>query len=109
MKTYTPKAKEIKRDWYLFDAKGKTLGRFASKLATLLMGKGKASFSYHLDSGDYVVVINASQLKVTGDKLKKKIYYHYTGYPGGIKEINFMRVSLSSMFVKDFPINIFFD
>jgi len=89
MKTYSPKSKEIERDWYLADAKGKILGRLATKIAELLMGKNKPSFVYHLDSGHYVVVINAEKVKVTGRKFRNKIYYHHTGYPGGIKEIAF--------------------
>ena len=86
MKTYSPKAEEIKRDWYLFDAQGKILGRLATKISLLLMGKSKTYFTYHLDCGDYVVVVNARKVATTGDKLKKKIYYHHTGYPGGLKE-----------------------
>ena len=78
MKTYSPKAAEIKRDWYLVDAKARILGRLATQIAQLLMGKTKPSFAYHLDSGDYVVVINAPRIKVTGKKLKNKVYQHYT-------------------------------
>jgi len=89
MKTYSPKAKEIERDWYLADAKGKILGRLATKIAALLMGKNKPSFVYHLDCGHYVVVVNTEKVKVTGRKFRNKIYYHHTGYPGGIKEIAF--------------------
>ncbi len=86
MKTYTPKASEITRDWYIVDAKGQTLGRLASQLATVLQGKHKAAYAPHLDSGDIIVVVNAAQIKVTGNKLEDKKYYHHTGYPGGIKE-----------------------
>ena len=86
MKTYQPKKKEIKRQWHLIDARGKILGRLATKIAQLLIGKHKPTFVPHLDSGDYVVVINAAQIKVTGKKLKKKIYYRHTGYMGGLKE-----------------------
>ena len=89
MKTYSPKQKEIKRDWYLFDAKGETLGRLATQIAHLLMGKNKPTFSYHLDSGNYVVVVNAARIRVTGAKAKNKVYQHYTGYPGGLKEVSF--------------------
>lgn len=87
MKTYQPKGKQIKREWYLIDAKGEVLGRLATKIAVLLMGKQKVSFAPHLDSGDYVVVINASLIRVTGKKLKDKVYYRHTGYLGGLKEI----------------------
>ena len=86
-KTYIPKKKEVKRIWYLVDAKDKTLGRLASRVAGLLRGKHKPDFSLHLDAGDGVIVINASKIKVTGKKLKQKIYRSYSGYPGGLKEI----------------------
>ncbi len=86
-KTYFPKKEEIKRKWYLIDAKGKVLGRLATRIAILLRGKHKPYFSPHLDCGDYVVVINAKYIKVTGKKLKEKIYRKYSGYPGGLKEI----------------------
>ncbi len=89
MKTYSPKSKEIKRDWYLFDAKGEILGRLATQIAQLLIGKGKPTFSYHIDGGDYVVVINSKRVRLTGKKVKDKLYQHHTGYPGGIKEISF--------------------
>lgn len=86
-KTYIPKKEEIKHDWYLVDAKDKILGRLASKVAALLRGKHKPIFSPHLDTGDGVIVINASQVKVTGRKLKQKIYRRYSGYPGGLREV----------------------
>ncbi len=86
MKTYSPKAKEIKREWHLIDAKDKILGRLATQIAQLLMGKNKPYFTRYLDCGDYVVVINAKEVKVTGKKEKQKIYYHHSGYPGGLKE-----------------------
>ena len=86
MKTYSPKAKEIKRKWHLIDAKDKILGRLATQIAQLLMGKSKPYFTRHLDCGDYVVVINAKEVKVTGKKEKQKIYYRHSGYPGGLKE-----------------------
>jgi len=86
MKTYSPKAKEIKREWHLIDAKDKILGRLATQIAQLLMGKSKPYFTRHLDCGDYVVVINAKEVKVTGKKEKQKIYYRHSGYPGGLKE-----------------------
>lgn len=87
MKTYVPKKTEIKKKWYLVDAEGKILGRLASKIAQVLSGKNKPIYTPYLDTGDFVVVINAKKVKVTGNKEKKKIYYHYSGYPGGMKEI----------------------
>ena len=87
MKTYVPKKTEIKNNWYLVDAEGKILGRLASKIAQVLSGKNKPIYTPFLDTGDFVVVINAKKVKVTGNKEKKKIYYHYSGYPGGMKEI----------------------
>ncbi len=87
MKTYVPKKTEIKKNWYLVDAEGKILGRLASKIAQVLSGKNKPIYTPFLDTGDFVVVINAKKVKVTGNKEKKKIYYHYSGYPGGLKEI----------------------
>ncbi len=85
MKTYSLSAKDIEKDWTVVDAAGQTLGRFATQVAGLLMGKHKVSYSPHLDMGDYVVVINATQLKVTGNKLEDKIYFRHTGYMGGLK------------------------
>ncbi len=85
MKTYSPKASEIQRDWLLVDASGKTLGRLASEIARRLRGKHKPTYSPHMDMGDYVVVINARDVRVTGNKLKDKHYYRYSGYPGGMK------------------------
>ncbi len=87
MKTYVPKKTEIKKNWYLVDAEGKILGRLASKIAQVLSGKNKPIYTPFLDTGDFVVVINAKKVKVTGNKEKKKKYYHYSGYPGGMKEI----------------------
>jgi len=89
MKTHSVKENEITRSWYLIDAKEQTLGRLATKIASLLTGKNKPYFVPHLDCGDYVVVINASQVKVSGRKAQQKKYYHYSGYPGGLKEISF--------------------
>jgi large subunit ribosomal protein L13 len=81
------KSKErSEREWYLVDARSRVLGRLASRIATLLMGKNKVDFSYHSDIGSYVVVINSDKLKVTGKKKKDKVYYRHTGYPGGLKE-----------------------
>jgi large subunit ribosomal protein L13 len=86
MKTYIPKLAEIERKWYLVDAEGKILGRLASRLAQILCGKDKPMYTPHMDVGDFVVVINAEKVKVTGGKEEKKIYYRHTGYPGGLKE-----------------------
>lgn len=88
-KTKSTKVSEIKRSWHLAEAKGKMLGRLATKIAQLLMGKSKPYFVSHLDCGDYVVVINAAQVEVSGRKRKQKIYYRHSGYPGGFKEISF--------------------
>jgi len=87
VKTYSVKADEIKREWYLIDAEGKTLGRLASEIAKILRGKHKPIYSPHLDCGDYVIVINAEKIRVTGRKLDQKIYYRHSGYPGGLKSI----------------------
>jgi len=86
-KTRATKAKEIKRDWYLFDARGKILGRLSTQLAQVLIGKSKPYFVSYLDCGDNVVVINAAKVKFTGRKLAQKKYYRHSGYPGGFKEI----------------------
>lgn len=86
-KTYTAKQEDIKMQWYIADAKGKVLGRLAAKIATILRGKHKPIFTPHLDTGDGVIVINASQIKVTGRKLKQKVYRRYSGYPGGQREV----------------------
>jgi len=87
LKTTIVREKDIKRDWYIVDATGKTLGRFASKIAHILMGKHKPNFVKHLDLGDYVIVINVDKMVLTGKKLSTKKYYHHSGYPGGLKEI----------------------
>lgn len=92
MKTYSPKAKDIKREWHVVDASGKTLGRLSSQIASLLMGKHKPIYSPHLDTGDYVVVINGAKIKVSGRKAEQKIYYRHTGYPGGLKSPTFKEV-----------------
>jgi len=96
MKTHSVKKSEIKRVWRLVDARGQILGRLATKIANLLIGKNKSYFVPHLDCGDYVVVINASHLKVSGKKAQQKKYYRYSGYPGGLKETTF-----SQQMVKD--------
>lgn len=87
MKTYQPKAGEIDRRWVLVDAQGQNLGRLASRVAIILRGKDKPVFAPHTDVGDFVVVINAEKVAVTGKKLRQKTYYHHTQYPGGIKSI----------------------
>ncbi len=86
MTTYSAKPNDVTRKWYVVDASEAPLGRVATKVATLLTGKGKPMFTSHIDCGDYVVIINADKLVVTGDKLEKKIYYRHSGYPGGLKE-----------------------
>lgn len=85
MKTFTAKNETVQRDWYLVDATGKTLGRLASELARRLRGKHKPVYTPHVDTGDYVVVINAEKIRVTGRKMKDKIYYRHTGYVGNLK------------------------
>lgn len=86
MKTYIAKEKDIRKTWYIVDAKDKILGRLAAKVATLLMGKHKVIFSPHQDTGDEVIVINARQIKVTGNKMASKTYKRYSAYPGGLNE-----------------------
>ena len=86
-KTYTAKPEDIKMKWYIADAKGQTLGRLATRIAAILRGKHKPIFTPHLDTGDGVIVINAAQIKVTGRKLKQKVYRRYSGYPGGQREV----------------------
>jgi large subunit ribosomal protein L13 len=86
-KTYVPKKSEVKRQWFLVDAKDKILGRLASKVAVILRGKHKVMFTPNMDTGDGVIVINASKIRVTGRKMKQKIYRRYSGYPGGLREV----------------------
>ncbi|MCX5715141.1 MAG: 50S ribosomal protein L13 [Candidatus Omnitrophica bacterium] len=86
-KTYLPKKEEIKRSWYLIDAKDKILGRLATKAATILRGKHKVIFTPHMDTGDGVIIINAAKVRFTGRKLKQKVYRRYSGYPGGLREV----------------------
>jgi len=88
MKTYQAKKEELEHRWYLVNAEGKILGRLATKLADLLRGKTKPTYTPHLDTGDFVVVVNAEKVTLTGKKMKDKTYYHHTGYPGGIKEMS---------------------
>ena len=92
MKTFSAKPASVTRDWYVVDADGKTLGRMASEIASRLRGKHKAEYTPHVDTGDYIVVINAEKVKVTGKKTTDKIYYRHTGYPGGIRQINFEKL-----------------
>lgn len=93
MKTYQPKQKEVKRAWHLIDAKGQVLGRLASNVAMLLMGKQKSTYSTHMDSGDNVVVVNAEKIITTGKKAEQKVYRSHSGYPGGFKEVSFEKMS----------------
>src|SRR5579859_624477 len=88
MKTYAPKASEIQRNWHVVDADGQTLGRLASVIARVLMGKHKAIYAPNIDTGDFVVVVNAAKVRVTGDKLIQKRYYRHSGYPGGFRSRN---------------------
>jgi large subunit ribosomal protein L13 len=87
-KTYYPKPDEIKREWVLVDADGQTLGRLASRISHLLLGKDKPQFTPGVDLGDFVIVVNAKKIKVTGKRLDQKLYYRHSGYPGGIKKIS---------------------
>jgi len=89
MKTFSAKPAEVKRDWYLVDATDKTLGRLAADIAHRLRGKHKPEYTQHVDTGDYIVVINADKIQVTGNKAKDKIYQHHTGYIGNLKSISF--------------------
>jgi large subunit ribosomal protein L13 len=87
MKTFTVKESEVQKKWYLVDAENKTLGRLASQIAYRLRGKHKPIFSYHADTGDFIVVVNAEKVAMTGQKWEKKTYYHHSGYIGGLKQI----------------------
>lgn len=89
MKTYSARPQDIHREWYVVDAKDKVLGRLAAEIAKRLRGKHKPEFTPHMDVGDYIIVINADRLKVTGDKALTKKYYRHTGYPGGLRETTF--------------------
>lgn len=88
MNTYTPKAKDIKKDWYVVDADGKVLGRLATRVATMLRGKHKPTFAPHMDMGDFIIVTNAEKVVATGGKDRKKIYWHHTGHIGGQKTVS---------------------
>ena len=89
MKTFVAKPETVKRDWYIVDAEGKTLGRIATEIASRLRGKHKPEYTPHVDTGDYIVVINAEKVAVTGNKRTDKMYHHHTGYIGGLKSISF--------------------
>ena len=89
MKTYSAKAEEIARGWYLVDAQGKVLGRLATQIAARLRGKHKPEYTPHVDTGDFIVVVNAAKIRVTGRKAERKTYYRHTGYPGGIRTTSF--------------------
>jgi large subunit ribosomal protein L13 len=88
MKTFQAKKVEVQHQWYLVDAEGKVLGRLASELAKILRGKNKPIYTPHVDTGDFVIVVNAGKVTLTGKKMKDKVYYHHTGHPGGIREIS---------------------
>jgi large subunit ribosomal protein L13 len=92
MKTFSAKSHEVKRDWFVVDATDKVLGRLASEIARRLRGKHKVTFTPHVDSGDYIVVVNAEKLRVTGDKAQQKIYYRHSTYPGGIYSATFSKL-----------------
>ncbi len=86
MQTFMQKKENIERKWYLIDAEGETLGRLATKAATILRGKHKVTYTPHVDTGDYVIIINASKINLTGKKLEDKMYYNHSGFPGGLRE-----------------------
>jgi large subunit ribosomal protein L13 len=92
MKTISIRAEDVSRDWFVVDAAGKTLGRLASEIAHRLRGKHKAEYTPHVDTGDYIVVVNAEKIRVTGAKSTDKMYHHHTGYPGALKSISFEKL-----------------
>ena len=92
MKTYSPKASEIQRDWWVIDASGMVLGRLAAEAARLLRGKHKPTFAPHLDTGDFVIIVNASKVRLTGDKLESKMMHRHSGYPGGLRSVPYSRL-----------------
>lgn len=96
MRTFSQKASSIKRSWYLVDAKNKTLGRLATSIAKHLSGKNNPEYTPNIDTGDYIVVINAEEIRTTGNKLKDKKYYHHTGYQGGIKEFSLEKLLIKA-------------
>lgn len=89
MKTYIPKISEVNKKWYIIDVDGKTFGRQVVKIASILTGKNKPIYTPHMDTGDFVIIINAKKVRISGDKLTGKKYYHYSGYPGGLRERTF--------------------
>ncbi len=103
MKTYMAKPNEIQRKWFIVDAEGKTLGRLSSEIAKILRGKHKPEFTPHIDTGDFVIVVNAEKIEVTGKKLDKEFYRYHTGYPGGLREISYrrMRDEKPEMFIRN--------
>ena len=96
MSTYSAKPQDVTRNWYVVDASGRTLGRLASELASRLRGKHKPEYTPHVDTGDYIVVVNAAQIRVTGNKLKDKMYHRHTGYIGNLKSANLETVLAQS-------------
>ena len=92
MKTFMPKEKDIKKDWYLVDADGKVLGKLASRIASILKGKTKVIYTPHIDAGDFVIVVNAEKVKLTGKKTTQKVYIRHTGHPGGFRETTFAQM-----------------
>jgi large subunit ribosomal protein L13 len=92
MKTFSAKPAEVRRDWFVVDAAGKTLGRLSTEIASRLRGKHKAEYTPHVDTGDHIVVVNAEKVRVTGNKRKDKMYYHHTGYIGNLKSISFEKL-----------------
>ena len=92
MKTFSAKPAEVRRDWFVVDATGKTLGRLSTEIARRLRGKHKPEYTPHVDTGDYIVVVNAEKVRVTGNKLKDKMYHHYTGYVGNLKSKSLEKV-----------------
>ena len=96
MPTFSAKPAEVDRAWFVVDADGKTLGRLASEIARRLRGKHKPEYTPHVDTGDYIVVVNAEKIRVTGNKRADKMYHHHSGYPGGIKSINFDKLQIKA-------------
>jgi large subunit ribosomal protein L13 len=91
VKTFSAKPQDIERKWFVVDAQGQTLGRLATRIATLLRGKHKPIYTPHMDCGDYVIVVNADKIQVTGQKLEQKMYYRHSGYPGGLRQVSLRR------------------
>ncbi len=92
MNTFMPKAADIERKWYVVDAEGQVFGRVASQVASILRGKNKPYYTPHMDTGDYVIIVNADKLILTGNKLDEKVYYHHSGYAGGLKETKYRKL-----------------